>query len=921
MAYSSQPGTATLYYTGNSGNTAYPRFTQVLGYDTTPQEYRGDGQKTTIGAILNQMGYLPWPGETSNRDSMCAMLLKGFFFSDPCVQTYHTTYAFAEMMAHDESNQNGATEAGAIVSNGLLVVPKVNQIQIFDAIEYIDVNAGPATTTYYYVSDIECDAVQFVRVNGYHGNDDNIATIPGGSSTFAQGYKHFGSSYKQQNYQNISVKILFAEIKCNTSIYSQFKFDPLQLTRAKLEVTVDDVVHYVDVVNDPTDIDFFETCFVRSVGATHYISGHTCTYRMYDGSQWYDLQVDNTATISRSDADLAAAGRHESDLRGAPGNQVITMFTIANMAVGVYSSDNHSDEIKIQTADKWYIVQTDDSVDCDVTEINPNTFSISNSVPYRFEDEDDFEDARTEIYDNVVIHSDHFIDYTDVKQFEFSNNKYADNKREFTFEAETYITGEVESVGGIGYVDGVKDALLGTYDMTSPILTSLNQTPMDYYSGARNSGRVEFDEQLSNDSDAASEDESEPTYFWVETLKNWCYYSLKEIDEACNIAVLNVWNGMDGWLQLDSIIERTKKDFATKKRAELLIDTYNQNPEAYAYLKPVLDRLVKLMTSALLIYPFRTENLKTVAVDRFFIPKVKPDYQGHKEHHWYDGVIEVAKSLGSNMVDYWKGVWDIITSPVYIFYGDETMFDKLVSGWKQFGAGLAGMMVDTFKLTVGFTGGIFVQELYHYFFSDSPADPFSQLDHYNTLYALCRYVELPYDTGYSSNDKRTYQTIRTPKRVGVAGGIYNRTPIIPCIVIPSTIGSPFVFRSSTGELMLAYDFSYSGPVSEGYAADTDFKKMPGVVQDDVDLTNRILQEQFGKGDDKVIEDWLNTTGNTPDIAATKLDASNFIARLATGKVEQMTAVQKATGTMTLNANRSKTSADTDSAIINTVTKW
>lgn len=919
MPYSSQPGTAKLYFTGNSGNTAYPRFTQVLGHDREPKEISSYAQNSTIGAIMNNMGLLP-PDYSTSRDSKCAMLFKGFIFSDPLVQTYHTTYSFAQMNAHDESNQNGATNQGTIVSNGLLVIPQTTNINTYDAIYYTDTYHH---YTYRYVTDVDCKAVSYIKING-NTNDLHVATTLAGSGRFADGYQHFNdSTYIAEYYQDIKIKILIAEVYLHTAdAHGYDNFPYLQITRAKLLVTINNIEYNIEIDNSRDKEELFYDNFVSRVGYDVQRSVDECTYRWYNVNNspnyWIEQRVDNSTRINDDSPTLKTTGRHESELKDDELN-VVSMFMIADFAVGVYSQCGSSDQIDLVAADHYVHV---DAIDHDVVQTNPMTFLFEDCIPAEYDDETVFNQIRDAIYASVEIHDDHLIDYAEIKQFEFSNNKYQDNSKEFTFECNEYVVGTVSAVGGIEYRQELEDSLLGTYDITQPMLTSMNQTPMDYYSGVRNNGRVEFDDQLSNKSDETAKTADEPTYFWVETLKNWCYYSLAQIDDACNIAVLNVWNGMDGWLQLDTILENTKKDFISRKRAKELIDLYNQDPTAHPEIKAKLDKYIKLATSLLMIYPFRTETLKTISIDRLYIPKVKPDYKGHKQHHWYDGVVSVVKSLGSSFVDYWVGFWDIVTSPVYIFYGDESMVDRLCVGWKKLGSGLITMMVDYFKLATGLTGGIFVQELYHYLFSSSPADPFSRLDHFSTLYAMCRYVELPYDNGYSSNDKHTYQTIRKPKRFGVAGGIYNRTAIIPCISITSTIGSPFVARTSTGELIMAYDFSYSGPVNEGYSGESDFDKLPGIIQDDVDLTNKILQEQFGKGEDKTIDDWLNTTGNTPDMSTLDMSTvTDFASRLTNGQVAQLTALQKAGGSMVLNANRSKTSSDTDSAIINTVTKW
>ena len=519
------------------------------------------------------------------------------------------------------------------------------------------------------------------------------------------------------------------------------------------------------------------------------------------------------------------------------------------------------------------------------------------------------------------VYNDHCVDHVETLRYEFSNNKYLDGSEEFTYDRTPVIDGEISRLDSIAYSEELVDSLVELYNITSPLLTSQNQTPMEYYSLAHKESNITFNDQLVDTDVKTASEEDEPTYFWVETLKNWCYYSLEKIDDACNVAMLNVWNGMNGWMKFDSIVERSKQSYVSPERVKELAAIYASDPATHVAEKEQLDDIVRLMTSLLLVYPFRMETLKTVAIDRLFTPIAEPDYAGHKQHHWYDGIVDAFATIGSGIVSFWKGCWEVITSPVYIFYGDESMFDRLVAGWKDVGKGYLNMLVGSFKATTGLSGGIFIQELYHYVFAASPVDKFAGLDHYKSLYALCRYVELPYDTGYSSNDKNSYQTIRDFLRYEVDGGIYNRTAILPCICITSNIGSPFVVRSSTGQLMLAYDFSYSGPVEEKFSGEDDFIKHPGILQSDVDLTNKMLQEQFGKGEDKKIEDWLNLHGNTPDMSSLQSNIVSVASKLDGDKVEQFTAMQTAQGSMTLTTTRSKTSSDLDGIDINTVTKW
>ena len=130
-----------------------------------------------------------------------------------------------------------------------------------------------------------------------------------------------------------------------------------------------------------------------------------------------------------------------------------------------------------------------------------------------------------------------------------------------------------------------------------------------------------------------------------------------------------------------------------------------------------------------------------------------------------------------------------------------------------------------------------------------------------------------------------------------------------------------MFRDSAGSLRLAYVFSYSGPIREFYDGGDDFEKYPGIIDRDAELTNTMLKEQFGSGEDKTAEDWLNLLGNVSDLSAQGKTVTLIESKLTNEQVALTTSYQKAQGSMTMKANRSKTTSDTDTQTINTLTKW
>ena len=58
------------------------------------------------------------------------------------------------------------------------------------------------------------------------------------------------------------------------------------------------------------------------------------------------------------------------------------------------------------------------------------------------------------------------------------------------------------------------------------------RTPMEYYNtmGSNQSVEAYESESLSNGTNSSTT--AAPTYFWVETLKNWCTFTIDVIDET-----------------------------------------------------------------------------------------------------------------------------------------------------------------------------------------------------------------------------------------------------------------------------------------------------------------------------------------------------------------------------------------------------
>ena len=63
-------------------------------------------------------------------------------------------------------------------------------------------------------------------------------------------------------------------------------------------------------------------------------------------------------------------------------------------------------------------------------------------------------------------------------------------------------------------------------------------TPMEFYQGKSEAVEVDFSSKLV--AQTADNKTDIPTYFWVESLKNWCYYDLAEVDGACNLSLIHI---------------------------------------------------------------------------------------------------------------------------------------------------------------------------------------------------------------------------------------------------------------------------------------------------------------------------------------------------------------------------------------------
>lgn len=471
----------------------------------------------------------------------------------------------------------------------------------------------------------------------------------------------------------------------------------------------------------------------------------------------------------------------------------------------------------------------------------------------------------------------------------------------------------------ISYSD---QALEDNIAMTDSLIMPLSDdymTPMEFYEGKTDAVEVDFSSKLV--AQTAADKTDIPTYFWVESLKNWCYYDMTTVDDACNIAMLKVWNGKDNWQFLDNMLEASKLRYIPKDEYTKLLNEYKNASTTAARkeeIKEILSDFADHTLSEFLAYPCNLDKFKTISIDRIY-RGAQANYAGKPEKkgfldYLYDATI-------GKVVDRVKGTWYIISSP----FSTHT-WDKFKKGVGTLATAEFNAAVGSLMLSLALAPDLFTKLVYYgldkFINSFSNISSFWRIDHYQTLFACCRYVILPYDNKYSNNDEVTFQTIRNHNRWdNVEGGIMSREPIIAYLSINTTIGSPFIARSSTGELMLATAFTYSGPVKEKYDSHTDLLKQPGIIENDIKLSNELLQKTLGNGYDKTIQDWLNFMGNTPDETLTPTVNVNNATAISKSVVELTNTNQTAEASMLLTPNRSRVSSDVENVVINTLKKW
>ena len=495
----------------------------------------------------------------------------------------------------------------------------------------------------------------------------------------------------------------------------------------------------------------------------------------------------------------------------------------------------------------------------------------------------------------------------------FTSDSYGASYKRFNVKSQ-YVSNDnvVEQLGDFTQDD--VDVVLTLYDALTNNAANKDRyvTPMEYYGSSADSTVELFeDDRLST---TASKDEDAPVYFWVETLKNWCTFSSVVNDEtSCTEAKLCVWNGVNGWFDFSSLIGFVTQYYTTKEKLKSLDPTNAED-------KVVFAKFLLYINFMMSMYNFPLETLHTINIDRVYTP-FDPNLKG-KGRSFLESVGHTIMTGVRAIKSGIKSAWDCANAVVNVLTLDfKGAYSRWADSWSDLWDMYTGIYTAMYIMPLEGSIEILLDAL----MNSDPNDEMFKIDYGKQMFARCFYVKLPYDSGYSSNDKTTYQTVRIQHRAekaygSIDGGVINRVTCAALNTIPTTIGSPFVTRSSTGELMIAYDMMYSGPVKEKSDSHTDLSKYSGITNLDVELSNQLLSTTLGTGEDKTIQDWLNVFGEVDDYAATVV-SDVATTNISTSVVEQNNIVSTACGTLTIKSNRSKVSSDVETTNINTVQKW
>lgn len=886
MAYtpkSSNPGIFDVYKTGSksvSSNKSYVRACSVsYAYDSGYYNYIGNN---TIAYPLCQLADAPESAAVKTNDVYSYVFLKGFLVTDNNKKLLRRkcTIDNVHIAGYDGPGQSGPQVGSMSVTlNGCMLVPTYDTIPIADRIQYQQPDAEWMQIDAVYLSNFDCKIVQSIDYSRatkcyFLSHDGDIP------SDFSAEQSNAVSVYN-----DITVKVLAMRLEKAVNQMTQQYSSDYEITDAIIQLDNNEII--VLKGNNKVRDDYFLNA-VTNWGTDQPI--------LENLEFWYDTDFYNVPT---SITELA----YDEQYLGI--SKLNTMLIMSSYGAAATSC--------ITPFAKTITSSIDDFASYDIVNLLPSTMqqhstTFTDVEPFEYFNAEDFDpDADWESFiAGIVVDYDYYYNGKIIINPTYSlyqhNSRNGLQRRVFQ-----------EDVKTIGLTDLTQDQIEKMEDLTEIPYASMTSeglfiTPMEYYEGF-NANRVEGS-LLTLENKVKENDRDIPVYFWVETLKNWCTYEYEKLTDWNGFARLKVWNGRNGWHYLDEILQQQRSCQMTITQMQDARTDYLAGRDPDKNLGR-LNRYRNILVANSSLYRFPYEKLNTTVLQRVYTPT--------NEANWIveDNTFFLVRVI-SKAVDYLADYAMMLVdwSPIGLIYNSykDGIGSAFGAGWNRWTSTLG----DIF-------GGIkaLVSPVINWLFSDSevtntPEKRLKKIDTRRLLVTAAEYLFLPYDTGYSSNDVTTFQTIRFRNEWG-ADGIVSRTSLKAGHNIGNPIGSPLVVRSTTGELTLAVSMTYQGPWRQ-YYGDEDYKKQVGISQNDVDMTNKMLEKMFGDGKDKTASDYLNIRGGLLSSIALA-DGASLQTVMANDVVEQTNAGDSASCEITITANRSKTSSDVETPTINTLTKW
>jgi len=882
MAYtpkSSNPGIFDVYKTGSKSGTSTKSYVRACSVSYAyPSGYIGDN---SIAYPLCQLADAPESADKTN-DVYSYVFLKGFLVTDNNVKLLRRkcTINNVHIAGYDGPSQSGPQVGSMSVTlNGCMLVPTYDTIPIADRIQYQQPDAEWMLIDAVYLSNFDCKIVKSIS----YSSATNCYFLGGG------GVIPSDFSAEQSNavsvYNDITVKVLAMRLEKVVNQMTQQYSSDYEITDAIIQLDNNEII--VLKGNNKVRDDYFLNA-VTNWG--------TDQPRLENLEFWHNNDFYNVYT---SITELA----YDEQYLGI--SKLNTMLIMSSYGAAATSY--------IIPFAKTITSSIDAFASYDIVNLLPSTMqqhstTFTDVVPFEYFTAEVFDpDADWESFiEGILVDYDYYYNGKIIINPTYS--LYQHNSRNGLQRRVLQ-----EDVKTTGLTDLTQDQIEKMEDLTEIPYASMTSeglfvTPMEYYEGF-NANRVEGS-LLTLENKVKENDSDIPVYFWVETLKNWCTYEYEKLTDWNGFARLKVWNGRNGWFYLDEILQQQRSCQMTITQMQDARTDYLADRDAAKNLER-LNRYRNILVANSSLYRFPYEKLNTTVLQRVYTPT--------NEANWIveDDTFFLVRVV-SKVVDFLENYAMMIVdwSPIGIIYNSykDGIGSAFGAGWNRWTSALG----DIF-------GGIeaLVSPVINWLFSDSeatntPEKRLRKIDTRKLLVAAVEYLFLPYDTGYSSNDVATFQTIRFRNEWGT-DGIVSRTSLKAGHNIGNPMGSPLVVRSTTGELTLAVSMTYQGPWRQFYGTE-DYVKQVGISQNDVDMTNKMLAKMFGDGTDKTANDYLNIRGGLLSSIALAGGAS-LKTVMANDVVEQTNAGDSASCEITIIANRSKTSSDVETPTINTVTKW